>query len=374
MSPCQCPRCKSALNFDRRAFNFKRRNPRKPAPAIYLPEPEDIEYLGIFLTPQSKEKLKQAISPKFKQKSGDHLTILYNPDEEDLERFSPYIGKHVVLTATHIVGNDRVQAIRIKDIETERGVPHITISWDDGVSPAESNELVATEIGQPIQPWLKLQGVFDVYPRSVLRNPWYDSVLTEDLYRGITTAGEGSNVGVLGAGVYLTWQKNAAEGFARIAADRHGGEPQVKAYQLAPGLKLLERNTKEWAAFMADLGLEPWDNISDPTFSAVLTSNIKDAGYDGVISTDPYDGLVVFDSSNVIGYADPLQCENCGKRRLRCNDCGHIYCAFGCERDYDDCPECGICKQCGTSDLDQCYECDTKYCYECDEICPEGCD
>jgi hypothetical protein len=128
---------------------------------------EEIEYLGIFLTPQSKAKLRRLIPAAFNQKSGDHITVVHGPDEDQLLKFSASIGKKVVLTATHVMENDRVQAIRIKDVWTERGHPHITISWAEGASPIESNALVAEQQGMPIQPWVQLEGIYDVFPRSL---------------------------------------------------------------------------------------------------------------------------------------------------------------------------------------------------------------
>ena len=133
---------------------------------------EDIEYLGIFLTPQSQAKLKQVIPSFFKQKSGDHITIIYDPDEEQLAKFEKFIGKKIVLTATHEIITDRIQAIRIKDVWTERGTPHITLSWVTGGSPSEANAAVLENQGQPIQPWLKLEGYYDVFPRSFESNPF----------------------------------------------------------------------------------------------------------------------------------------------------------------------------------------------------------
>jgi hypothetical protein len=119
---------------------------------------------------------------------------------------------------------------------------------------------------------------------------------------------------------------------------------------------------------------EPWDNIGGSVFSNILTHKVRESGYDGVISQDPYDGLVVFDSQNVIGYIDPTACE-CGKRKLNCERCNHWWCAFGCENQYDDCPECSICKQCGEDDLDECYECKAIWCADCGgRECPSGCD
>jgi len=217
----------------------KRYNPKKRSPVISIPDPEEVEYLGIFLTPQSKEKLKQVIPPKFKQKSGDHLTILFDPDEEDLERFLPYVGKRIVLTVTHEVDNDRVQAIRIKDIETEQGIPHITLSWDEGASPAESNELIETETGRPIQPWLKLQGIFDVYPRSLEDNPYRRNSderrrqLERKLHSGDTTVWEELKALYARQGVEIqsceckepcSWHVNFGVGIMCMGCGGEGGE------------------------------------------------------------------------------------------------------------------------------------------------------
>jgi len=136
-------------------------------PPVTADDVDTVEYLGIFLTPQSKRKLAQLVPAEFNQKSGDHLTILHGPTEEELEEFLPMIGKHIILTVTHEVANDRVQAVKVRDVWTARGAPHITLSWQAGASPAESNDLVATQRGQMIQPWIQLQGVYDVYPRSL---------------------------------------------------------------------------------------------------------------------------------------------------------------------------------------------------------------
>lgn len=199
--------------------------------------------------------------------------------------------------------------------------------------------------------------------------------LQGDLYRGTTTAsGRGSDVGVLGAGVYLTWDRKVAKSFARLAADKRGGEPVVRAYQLVPDLRFMHRDSPEWEDVMASFGFQPWDNVADHSFSAMLAHSIRDAGYDGVISSDPYDGLVIFDSQNVVGYVDPNAC-SCGKRKLLCQRCGHYWCAFGCEKQYEDCPECSICKECGEDELEECYECKNLWCTDCEGYdCPGGCE
>lgn len=204
-------------------------------------------------------------------------------------------------------------------------------------------------------------------------NPYTDPRLEGNLYRGSTDAIiGGSNLGVLGAGVYLTWEEKTAQAFARIAVDKYGGQPVVDSYKIKPDLNILSRSSDVWAALMRSLGFEPWDNVNSPQFSAHITNVLSEKGYDGVISHDPFDGLVVFDSSNVIGYVDPALCEKCQQRRLKCERCHNWWCAWGCEADLEVCPECSICKQCGNNELDECYECGDLYCDNCDGYdCPK---
>jgi len=204
-------------------------------------------------------------------------------------------------------------------------------------------------------------------------NPYTDPRLEGNLYRGSTdTIVGGSNLGVLGAGVYLTWQEDVALAFARLAADKYGGQPIVECYKIKQDLNLLSRDSQEWAQLMRSLGFEPWDNVNSPQFSAHITNVLSEQGYDGVISHDPFDGLVIFDDGNVIGYVDRAKCE-CGKRKLQCERCHHWWCAFGCEK-AGDCPECSVCKRCGNDELEECYDCDARWCSECDGYDCPNCD
>jgi len=138
-----------------------------------MADPE-IHYLGIFLSKRDRAKLFAQVPPKFNQKSGDHFTLVYAPTDEQVARFSKQIGKKVVLTLTHEVMNERIQVVVPKrgTVTTQRGQPHITISWKEGASPVEANQLVAQHSPQfkdanQIQPWLKVQGVYDTYPRTL---------------------------------------------------------------------------------------------------------------------------------------------------------------------------------------------------------------
>ena len=145
------------------------------------PRTEEISgtpYLGIFLTKQSQAKLKKALPPAFGNKSGNHLTIQFAPGEDALEKFQKKIGKKVTLVATHLIQTDSYQAIRIKDtVKTERGFPHITISWKDGSSPKKGNRAMKENKGTAIQPWLKLEGVYDTWPRTISESSLFDRLM-----------------------------------------------------------------------------------------------------------------------------------------------------------------------------------------------------
>ena len=112
-------------------------------------------------------------------------------------------------------------------------------------------------------------------------------------YRGASRAGAGggSDLGALGRGLYLTWNKNVAQFFA----DRSGG--QVYAYELLANLKLLDAQSREMVAIKAAMGFQPWEYSDDPMYAASITAEVKDLGYDGVISDNRAEGLVLFDPS-----------------------------------------------------------------------------
>lgn len=112
-------------------------------------------------------------------------------------------------------------------------------------------------------------------------------------YRGARRAGAGggSDLGALGKGLYVTWSIPMAEFFA----SRSGG--QVYVYKLPSNLKLLDAQSDEMAGIKAEMGL-PLEGYSDnPMYAPLLTTLVQELGkgYDGVISDNMADGLVLFD-------------------------------------------------------------------------------
>ena len=115
-------------------------------------------------------------------------------------------------------------------------------------------------------------------------------------YRGIGRGGEGTGLGALGKGVYLTWTESMAKAYAK----RIGGKGEVKRYQVKRGLKIadVEKN-KDFANIKSAMGMGVKDYSGDPMFAGMLTMELKRKGYDGAVSDDVAIGIVIFDEKNV---------------------------------------------------------------------------
>jgi hypothetical protein len=193
----------------------------------------------------------------------------------------------------------------------------------------------------------------------------------------------------MGPGVYLTWDEPTAQWFADFSASKYGGEPIVKTYRIAPNLNFIYRESDEYTEYVAKLfyhdpsvkyptGKPPRPDyidfseqseipFGDPIFAKCLAARVKEAGYDGVVGRKAVEGLVVFDSRNVIGYFDPLACDKCGVRKESCPKCKIPRCWECSERG---CP-CWYCKKCD-SELEECYdESHPRWCPKCqNDWCP----
>ena len=200
---------------------------------------------------------------------------------------------------------------------------------------------------------------------------------------------EGTNLGVMGPGVYLTWHKETAEWFAAHSAGKHGGQPLVNTYRIVPNLKFIYRESSEYIEMVANLFYQrpdcnyhtgpprpPYIDLSvatteipfgDPNFARFLAVRVKEAGYDGVVGRQPIEGLVVFSSKNVVGYTDPLACAECGERNQSCEYCKIPRC-WECP---GSCP-CSFCKVCN-SELEPCdwEEDHPRWCPKCQGHCKQ---
>jgi len=113
-------------------------------------------------------------------------------------------------------------------------------------------------------------------------------------YRGQSSTGKGQGFGMLGLGIYLTWDK----GIAQVFADRQT-RGVVKTYKAKKTLKMVDNTSKDFVQAMANLGRKPWEWSQSKEFSGFLTGELKQMGYDGAYSDNPAEGIVIFNKKNV---------------------------------------------------------------------------
>lgn len=103
----------------------------------------EVIYVGVFLPPMSRQRLLRAFPPVFPRLWADHMTIWHFKDGGVMPEL-PW-GKTVDLKIVGVFQNTKAQAIVVNPptrLRPPGRTPHITISTDEGVAPAASNELV----------------------------------------------------------------------------------------------------------------------------------------------------------------------------------------------------------------------------------------
>ena len=113
-------------------------------------------------------------------------------------------------------------------------------------------------------------------------------------YRGQSSTGKGMGIGMLGLGIYLTWDESMAQSFA----DRQT-RGVLKTYSVKKNLKMVDNTSKDFVQAKKNMGLKPWEWSQSKEFSMVLTSELKQMKYDGAYSDNPAEGIVIFDKKNV---------------------------------------------------------------------------
>lgn len=92
-------------------------------------------------------EFSKVIRDQFKQLydcSGDlHVTLLFGAFQDE---HTEILGEEFQIAVISHCWNDRIQALRVDlpvylEQECQNRVPHITLSWEDGVSPVEANSL-----------------------------------------------------------------------------------------------------------------------------------------------------------------------------------------------------------------------------------------
>ena len=113
-------------------------------------------------------------------------------------------------------------------------------------------------------------------------------------YRGQSSTGKGMGIGMLGLGIYLTWDESMAQSFAKKQT-----KGVVQTFKVKKGLKMADNTGKDFATAMANLGRKPWEWSHSKEFSGFLSGELKQMKYDGAYSDNPAEGVVIFDKKNV---------------------------------------------------------------------------
>ena len=139
---------------------------------------------------------------------------------------------------------------------------------------------------------------FKSYITEAVKSPnWYKSLYRKQkgiFYRGEDpkTRKSGAGLGALGTGIYLTWEESVAKAYANL-----GGQGVVIKFKIPSNLKLADSKGEDFLSVLEKMGITGYS--ADPMFAKALTFELKKMGYDGVVSDDKIEGLVIFDDRKV---------------------------------------------------------------------------
>ncbi len=100
----------------------------------------NVIYTAAFISKQEREKILSMFPVKHGNVFADHMTIKYNPSEEDMLDFK--VGDKVTLSVVGIAEDENGQALVISDETSPTGRSHITLSTSGDTPPVYSNELI----------------------------------------------------------------------------------------------------------------------------------------------------------------------------------------------------------------------------------------
>ena len=139
---------------------------------------------------------------------------------------------------------------------------------------------------------------FKTYITEAVKSPnWYKSLYSKQkgiFYRGEDpkTRKSGAGLGALGTGIYLTWERDTALAYANLAT-----KGVVVEFKVPANLKLADSKGDDFLSALEKMGITGYS--ADPMFAKAVTFELKKMGYDGVISDDRIEGLVIFDDKKV---------------------------------------------------------------------------
>ena len=139
---------------------------------------------------------------------------------------------------------------------------------------------------------------FKSYITEAVKSPnWYKSLYRKQkgiFYRGEDpkTRKSGAGLGALGTGIYLTWEESIAKAYANL-----GSKGVVVEFKVPANLKLADSKGEDFLSVLEKMGITGYS--ADPMFAKAVTFELKRMGYDGVVSDDKIEGLVIFDDKKV---------------------------------------------------------------------------
>ncbi len=113
-----------------------------------LIEAESPTFFSVILDEESQAQLRKlAVHPIV---YCHHMTVAYHPDDSYLPKLRALIGREYLLNVTALAADERGQAVRVNGAPSLNRSPHVTVSCAEGTPPEYSNELLASEEGEPI--------------------------------------------------------------------------------------------------------------------------------------------------------------------------------------------------------------------------------
>jgi hypothetical protein len=119
-------------------------------------------YIAVVLDEKSHDELlnwwnMNVSIPLLPDKIAHHMTIKYNPTQEELDKFLSLVGNDITLCITGYGSDDKCQAVRVSQLVTNENSivndnSHITVAIDhkNGGRAKQSNSLIYTrKFGQP---------------------------------------------------------------------------------------------------------------------------------------------------------------------------------------------------------------------------------
>lgn len=99
-------------------------------------------YITVILNKESVDKLKEEISPKYPEVFYHHMTLVYNPSEEEYEKYEDMLGETVEFKVVKHCFDDKCQAVLVDTDLSMNEYPHITLSCTEDTKPTYSNQML----------------------------------------------------------------------------------------------------------------------------------------------------------------------------------------------------------------------------------------